>query len=251
MAQMGHPHSDAQLISEATVVAPGKPFFVGMSMKMDSGWHTYWMNPGDSGMPISIKWNLPAGWKAGEIQWATPNKLDAGGGLVNFGYEDKVLLPVEITPPADAKVGDKVDLNADVDWLICSKMCLQAAEPVTLGVEVGSQVKPDDSGKAQLDSALAKLPEATPDMALTARKSGDSIDLSFPYTGSNQSILFLPADDLIAPASPTVQPGKAGTLTVRMKVSQFASAPAGRLKGLLVIPDRPRAIVVDVPITAQ
>ena len=65
-------------------------------------WHTYWKNPGDSGLATSLSWTLPAGFAAGEIVWPTPQQLPVGP-LMNFGYEGTLLLPVPVTVPADFK----------------------------------------------------------------------------------------------------------------------------------------------------
>ena len=70
---------------------PGKPTLVGLKLRMAQEWHTYWKNPGDSGLPTKIQWTLPEGWKAGEIQWPYPQPLPVGP-LMNYGYDDEVVL---------------------------------------------------------------------------------------------------------------------------------------------------------------
>src|SRR6188768_1117599 len=97
-------HVEAQLLAERVGAQPGKPIAVGLKLRMAEHWHTYWKNPGDSGLPTKIKWELPAGWKAGEIQWPYPKHLPVGP-LMNYGYEDEVVLLTPITPAADAKPG--------------------------------------------------------------------------------------------------------------------------------------------------
>lgn len=76
----------AELISQATSVQPGSSIRLGVLLTQEPGWHTYWKTPGDTGLSTTIDWTLPEGWKAGQIQWPTPN-LYVVGDLTNFGYE--------------------------------------------------------------------------------------------------------------------------------------------------------------------
>ena len=90
----------AELVSEVSEVKPGEPFWVGLRQTIRPKWHTYWKNPGDSGLPTEINWTLPAGAKADPIVWPAPTCFDIGG-VINYGFQDDVLLLVQITPPAD------------------------------------------------------------------------------------------------------------------------------------------------------
>src|SRR4051794_17678390 len=110
----------AELIADTASVAPGRPFTVGLLLRMAPHWHTYWKFPGDAGIPTEIKWQLPPGWKAGEIQWPIPLKLVEPGDIQIYGYHDEVLLMQEITPPATID-GANVDLVAEASWLVCEK----------------------------------------------------------------------------------------------------------------------------------
>ncbi len=90
----------AELLADTNAVVPGKPFTVGLLLRMAPGWHTYWKFSGDAGLPTELKWKLPAGWKVGEIQWPIPLKTIDPGDIQTYGYENEVLLMQEITPPA-------------------------------------------------------------------------------------------------------------------------------------------------------
>ena len=91
----------AELVSEVSAVKAGEPFWVGLHLAIRPKWHTYWKNPGDSGLPTEINWKLPAGAKADPIVWPAPTFFDIGG-VINYGYHDDVVLLTKITPPADA-----------------------------------------------------------------------------------------------------------------------------------------------------
>ena len=110
----------AELVSEASEVKAGEPFWVGLHFAIKPKWHTYWKNPGESGLPTEINWKLPNGAKADPIVWPAPDFFDIGG-VINYGYHDDVVLLTKITPPADASA--PLMLNADANWLVCEDVC--------------------------------------------------------------------------------------------------------------------------------
>lgn len=115
----------AELLAHAPEgIAPGKPLQLGLQITHQPEWHTYWKNPGDSGLPTTLDWTLPAGLKAGDIVWPTPKKIPIGT-LANYGYEGTVLLPVPVSVGADFKPqADKVDITLRAAWLVCRKECI-------------------------------------------------------------------------------------------------------------------------------
>ena len=85
---------ESELVARTSAIEPGGKVLLGLRLKMDAHWHTYWENPGDSGMPTTIQWKLPAGFKAGPIQWPLPQRLPIPP-LMNYGYENEIVLPVD------------------------------------------------------------------------------------------------------------------------------------------------------------
>src|SRR5438094_5148507 len=116
----------AELLADTNAVVPGKPFTVGLLLRMAPAWHTYWKFSGDAGLPSEVKWKLPPGWKIGEIQWPIPLKTIDPGDIQTYGYENEVLLMQEITPPAKID-SQSVKLSADASWLVCEKICIPGA----------------------------------------------------------------------------------------------------------------------------
>src|SRR5215216_4733623 len=103
-----------ELIADTTAIVPGKPFTVGLLLRMAPGWHTYWKFSGDAGLQTEVKWKLPPGWKVGEIQWPIPHKTNDPGDIQTYGYQDEVLLMQEITPPASIS-DSSITLAADAN----------------------------------------------------------------------------------------------------------------------------------------
>jgi thiol:disulfide interchange protein DsbD len=150
----------AELHAERVAAVAGKPAAVGLRLRMDEHWHTYWRNPGDSGLPTKIRWTLPEGWSAGPIQWPHPEAQRVGP-LMNYGYSGEVMLLSELTPPAGARPGP-VTLKADADWLVCREICIPEKATLTLAFAVAEGEPGPDSGNADLFAkARARLP-ATP-----------------------------------------------------------------------------------------
>jgi thiol:disulfide interchange protein len=156
------PKVHATLIPEKKAVAPGETVTLALHEAIRKGWHTYYLNPGDSGAPTEIKWMLAAGWKAGAIEWPYPERLPVGP-LMNFGYEDAVTLLVPVTVPKEAVPGSTAMLAADVNWLVCSDVCIPEETHLTLGLPVVAVPVPPDPGQTTLFAdARARLPRASP-----------------------------------------------------------------------------------------
>src|SRR5437588_10232287 len=134
----------ASLLADTSAIVPGKSFNAGLLLRMAPGWHTYWKFSGDAGLPTEIKWNLPPGWKVGEIQWPIPLKTNDPGDIQTYGYQDEILLIQEITPPAKIDVSP-VKLSAQADWLVCEKICIPGSANVDLELPVAASSEPKNT----------------------------------------------------------------------------------------------------------
>ena len=113
-------HAKLSLIKDHSSFIPGTSINVGLKIEMDEGWHTYWKNPGDSGGPIEISWDLPDGFSASDIQWPTPERIPYPP-LMTYGYEDFVIFPFVLSIPENYE-DDSFTLN--VDLLVCADVCI-------------------------------------------------------------------------------------------------------------------------------
>src|SRR5688572_20202110 len=108
----------AKLLASADAAVPGETFTLGVHLKIPAEWHTYWINPGESGQATQIKLSGPPGFEFGAIQWPLPKRIDAPGG-VSYGYEDEVLLMVPVRVGRDVAAGGAI--TAEVSWLVCKE----------------------------------------------------------------------------------------------------------------------------------
>jgi thiol:disulfide interchange protein len=146
-----------RLVAAAATVQPGQSLLVGVQQKLIPHWHTYWINPGDSGLPTTIAWTLPPGATAGPIQWPTPARYSLGP-ITNYGYADEVTLPSVVQVPAGLRDGDRFEFKAKVDWLVCNDVCIPQNATLALSLPVAQAATPSgDAGLLQ--QAQARLPQ--------------------------------------------------------------------------------------------
>lgn len=163
------PHVKVRIIPERTMVKSGETIQIALEQTIDPHWHTYWANPGDSGVAPEIEWTLPAGFTTGEISFPTPRKIPFGP-LTNYGYEDKVTLLQPLTVPANLPEGP-LTLKAEVTILVCSDICIPETSEHTLIL--------NDSSAADNTTLIAKartyMPKSVPWSATYREKDGDLI----------------------------------------------------------------------------
>jgi thiol:disulfide interchange protein DsbD len=175
-------HTQARLVLSHESAKPGEIIMVGIHLKMDKGWHTYWRNGGDSGAPTSIEWTLPKGVTAGEIQWPLPEKYSVEG-ETTFIYHDEAVLLVPLKLDANLQPG-KLELKAKVSWLECEKACVPGEATVN-GTLANGDTKPS-ADAAAFDAWREKIPQPKPDHGVRARwesaAKGDSRPLLIEWT---------------------------------------------------------------------
>jgi thiol:disulfide interchange protein DsbD len=231
----------ASLVAADASVQPGKEVTVALRFLHNPHWHTYWINPG-TGLPTTLAWKLPPGWKASEILWPAPLVLkDKTGNVVGNGYEDELFLPVKLTPPADLAPGGKVEFKATAEWLMCEEMCIPGSADVSLSLLVTADApKPDANWGEKIRATLARLPRADPAWKVSATRSGAAITLTVTPSGAAapahmpSGLHFFAADNLVAYELPqTVTPDGRGGFVLALKADPAAPADAKKLVGIL------------------
>lgn len=128
-----------ELISERERVMPGETFYAAIKMDLDAGWHVYWRNAGDAGLPLRVEVLAGSDLAAealGPFVWPIPHLLPVvEGEIMDYGYDDRLVLPFPLTIPADATGSVQVNLLAD--YLICEEICVPETAEVSLTLPVG------------------------------------------------------------------------------------------------------------------
>lgn len=229
-----------RLLADVEAIAPGEEFTVGLEFSMSPHWHIYWRNPGDSGLAPQVNWQLPPGFEVGEIMWPVP-KLIEDSGLVTYGYEDRVILLMKVTPPAELKAGEKVTLKANIDWLVCKDICLPGEGKVELPLSVSASSKPNEASQQQLRLAKEKLPTRQSDWHANFNQGkGNPLIYLIPRSGKDPvypSKVYFYADQPgeISPNAPQVltKLNDEGTFILELK-SDTAAKGFQELSGVLV-----------------
>lgn len=227
----------AELIAEPAAIVPGQPFYVGIRLTMKEHWHTYWRNPGDSGEPTEVKWKLPQGFAAGEIEWPVPSIIRVGP-VASFGYEGEAILLARITPPRDVKPGTSVTLDAEISYLVCEKECIpgEATLSLPLSVTTGGNATPPSQ---TFDEARSKLPQPSPWSAEFSADAGQ-ITLAFNAAGLRtdavRSATFFPYDNnLIVNTTPQTLSKEGEGAQLAIERSQITASMPQRVDGVLAI----------------
>ena len=189
-------HVDARLISEVKTVQPGGSFWVATRLQMNDGWHTYWRNPGDSGLETTIKWDLPEGFSAGEIQWPYPDRISEPP-LVIYGYHDTIYLLTKIDVDKNVAVNQAVFLKAKVSWLECEAVCIPGSAEIKVRLEVKNEpMQINKRFTETFANARAKLPIASEGWKLQAVIDNNSLMIQAEapswFTGTLENVLFIP-----------------------------------------------------------
>ena len=167
------PHVEAELVAEHTALVPGQTTTVALRLKMEDGWHTYWQNPGDSGLPTTLAWKLPPGYTAGDIEWPAPRALPAGP-LVNYGYEGEVLhLVRRHGARAMRRPASRCTLGAQADWLVCRETCIPEGADLDAGAAGRRRRRPvSASGARRSPPRAPRCPRPLPGWLAAARGDG-------------------------------------------------------------------------------
>ena len=247
-------HVDAELIAATDAIVPGQPLTVGLRLKHENEWHTYWQVPGDSGLPTQIQWQLPAGFNAGPIAWPHPKRLPVGP-LMNFGYEGETLLLTTVQVPADLPVGTPVTLNAKASWLECKDVCIPGDAQVKLTLPVKPQAAASSSA-ALFKAAQARVPASA--LAASASIDGNRIRvvLSPPAGKTLDKFEFFPLEEgRIEAAAPQLLKGEGGQPAIYLTASKPIAPDFKTLKGVVVANGGPAyangwANLVQAPLSA-
>jgi thiol:disulfide interchange protein len=195
------PNTKVELITETRSPAPGKRFTIGLAMTPKPGWHTYWENPGDSGMPTSARWTLPAGATASPLSYPVPETYIVAG-LMNHVYSAENILLADIDVPA-SHTGD-LPLKLRLDWLVCDdSICVPEGADLALTLPPGDGAL-DPATAARFTAARNALPRPLAEPASFARQ-GERVTIAVPLAATDKvtgAHFFAGTDDAVRFASP-------------------------------------------------
>jgi thiol:disulfide interchange protein DsbD len=219
-------HARASLLAHAPDgIKPGAAVWLGLRIEHQPHWHTYWLNPGDSGLPTTTAWTLPPGFAAGDIAWPTPKQLPLGP-LMNYGYDGDLLLPVRLTVPSGYQ-GGPLPVKLRADFLICEEVCIPEFAELDTILAPG----PASTHAALFQRAFDSAPRELPGLKASARVDNNALVIEasgLPPAYRGQSLQLFPANGgVIDHPAPLAQEWKGEQLVLRAPLSsQRSDSPA-------------------------
>ena len=237
--QPSAPHARVELLSRQTTIAPGSNVQLGIHFILEPGWHIYWTNPGDSGQPPSLKWQLPPGFTAGEIEWPRPERMQSSAELADYGYHGEALLMVPIHAPQ--LINDEqlhgLRFAVEAKWLVCREVCIPEHAGLELFLHSGA-IKDNPANAKLFNDAEKLLPAPMPHgWKAEADSRKDDFLLTVAAGKPITKAIFFPLDpgQIDNPAPQKLQTTASGAKIV-LKKSDLLLKPLSRLRGVLVIP---------------
>lgn len=236
-------------------VAGGKSIWLGLQLQHAKDWHTYWQNPGDSGLPTQFEWQLPAGVTASDVAWPTPKKFPLGP-LANFGYDGTVLLPVQLTLPTDW-TGQTLTVGLNASWLACRTECIPEDGQFRITVPAAA---PTTLHGLAFEDAAKRAPVKIATKSAQSSVEGQFYSFSskdLPPSWRGQQLTFFPeTPNLIEPGAPWEQAWQGSQWTARLPLSSMRTeAPAtltvviAHNEGLAHGAAAPAGVRLSVPVT--
>jgi thiol:disulfide interchange protein/DsbC/DsbD-like thiol-disulfide interchange protein len=138
------PHIRIDLLPETEQPAPGGTVTLAFVSQPQQGWHGYWRNPGDAGVPTRLDWRLPQGVTADALQYPLPQRLLIAG-LMNYVYEGPFTQLVTLHIPAGLKPGTALPISVTMDYLVCTlQMCVPEKQTLSTSLTLGDGAVPAD-----------------------------------------------------------------------------------------------------------
>lgn len=229
----------ATLVSSASTIAPGQSFALGLRMKLQPHWHTYWINPGESGAPTKITLTGPAGFEFGQPQWPLPMKIDIAGG-VTYGYEDEVMAIIPVTVPKEL-TSSEVTVNAHAVWLVCKETCIEGEAKLSVALPVGKTATP--ANEELFTRWQARLPVARADaiggVEQASTDGSPASQLTIRWKQAPKKVEWFPVATDAVSVEKVVVEHRENLTHVRYKPTVYKAdrVPGGRLDSLVVFED--------------
>ncbi|HIG11646.1 MAG: protein-disulfide reductase DsbD domain-containing protein [bacterium] len=153
------PEVQVNFWADTSAVVPGGEFLLAAYFELPEGWHIYWENAGQSGMPTTVKVAAPVGFKLGPARYPGPKSLELGLGITSFVYEKEVAIFVPITAPADLGARKSFEFSLEAEWLVCREVCFLQNAKLSLSLEAhGEEGTPKKAHAKKLDPQKLLLP---------------------------------------------------------------------------------------------
>lgn len=253
------PHIKVQLVSDHDSVSPGAAFTLGVKFMPEPGWHVYWRNPGDSGLPPEFLWKVTSGVSVKQPLWPSPERIEVGP-LVNYGY-GSVLIPFPASLSASVKPGDSVALALQTKWLVCKDECLPGEAMLEFAMPVTAGAGEPSKSSGLFSDTFANLPAPLTRVSVAVEEQENEVTIALIPLENRflpQTVHFFPEDRrIIANAAPQKVERGPNSLSITLRRDPFNTEPISRIRGVLYSPQgwsekgTPKAVSIDTKADEQ
>ncbi len=210
-------HAFSELLVERQGFAPGETTWFALRQELQLGWHVYWKNPGDSGLPLSLTWTLPEGYTAGEPVYPTPERIIIEP-LANYGHHGEPVFMAAVTAPEDAQVGDEIVVEVSAFWLICAEICVPEEGQFRLTLPVVEAPTLNTRGAAIIEEARTLTPVSHDGAAVfSAHSEKMELQVDWANRPAPRDVYFFPVlEGLVEPVAAQTFTVQDGSLTIGM-----------------------------------
>lgn len=235
------PHAKVTVVFERSAATPGDSFLGALKLDLAEGWHVYWRNPGDSGLPPGATWTETPGISFGDFRYPVPHAIPLAT-LMNYGYEHQVVLPFPVTIAADAQPGSEIPIAGKIEYLICADVCIPEEVNLSTTLKIAASPEADMTGSTIIAETLPHIPVAMTGKA-TVERTEKGFRISAVDTGvagavaDAKEIRFFPdGPEVSNPAKQTVKTGAEG-VSIEVVASDFAKEGDQNITGIIAITD--------------
>lgn len=246
------PHLEARLLADQDSVSPGSTFSLAVQFTLEPGWHIYWKNPGDSGLPPQFAWRAPSDVSVHEPLWPYPDRV-ATGPLMNYGY-GSIVIPFQ----ADLRSGSqasKLPIKLDLQWLVCKEECLPGEATLSISLPVTRASGAPSRYANVFESAFNAIPRPLDKVSIAVEEQEDRVILALiPLEGRTlpSAATFFPEDPkIISNSAPQISSKDGDILKISLLRDSSRTQPIDRLRGVLIADSgwspsgQPRAVLID------
>ena len=197
LAAQNRSNASAQIVVDSYSLEINQIIPIGILIELENNWHIYWRNPGDSGMPTSIDFNLPDGITISEIKWPAPKAFEYDG-LASYGYEKQLLLLAYLSVPKNYNLSS-IEIIANLKSLICKDVCIPFNTTVSTEIDLANNYRVEDQIIRLFIDARNSLPEVNHNIDFSVKADDEFITLIIQNMEINfaeiESLYFLPYDN--------------------------------------------------------
>ncbi len=261
--EVSDPLARVTLITENPSGSPGGTVMLGVHLQIQEGWHVYWDGLNDTGYPVSVDLELPAGVTAGEMLWPAPERHISPGNILDHVYVGEVTLLVPLTVSGSAAVGSSMRVDATVNWLACREACIPGSARAQTTFQVEPAEDTSGNGDPRVAVARSRLPGPAPERLTVGFEPGtpegsesgsggfEGWIAMLAFSGADR-LAFYPASACVPLANP-IEDATAQAGRLRLRLAPEQDADGSRLMGVLEVEQAGSLtfFTVDSPINGE